>query len=35
MSDEPRTPIRIDSSELYSPQVNVFFEMQQTLRRDT
>ena len=35
MSDDPRTPIRIDSSELYSPQVNEFVEMQQALRRDT
>ena len=35
MSDEPRTPIRIDASELYSPQVNEFVEMQQALRRDT
>ena len=35
MSDESRTPIRIDSSELYSPQVNEFVEMQQALRRDT
>ncbi len=35
MSDESRTPIRIDTSDLYSPQVNEFVEMQQALRRDT
>ncbi len=35
MSDDSRTPIRIDSSDLYSPQVNEFVEMQQALRRDT
>ena len=34
MSDESRTPIRIDSGDLYSPQVNEFVEMQQALRRD-
>ena len=35
MSDESRTPIRIDTSDLYSPHVNEFVEMQQALRRDT
>jgi len=35
MSEESRSPIRIDSSDLYSPQVNEFVEMQQALRRDT
>ena len=35
MSDDTRTPIRIDTSDLYSPQVNEFVEMQQALRRDT
>ena len=35
MSDESRTPIRIDAGDLYSPQVNEFVEMQQALRRDT
>src|SRR5271157_4467932 len=35
MSDESRSPIRIDTSDLFSPQVNEFVEMQQALRRDT
>jgi hypothetical protein len=35
MSDESRTPIRIETSDLYSPSVNEFVEMQQALRRDT
>ena len=35
MSDDTRTPIRIDTSDLFSPQVNEFVEMQQALRRDT
>ena len=35
MSDESRTPIRIDAGDLYSSQVNEFVEMQQALRRDT
>ncbi len=33
MSDAS-SPIRIDTSELYSPKVNEFVEMQQALRRD-
>ena len=35
MSDDDRTPIRIDTSDLYSPRVDEFVEMQQALRRDT
>jgi hypothetical protein len=35
MSDQTQSPIRIDSSELYSPRVNELVEMQQALRRDT
>ncbi len=35
MSDASRTPIRIETSDLYSPRVNEFVEMQQALRRDT
>ncbi|MGO9115732.1 MAG: FHA domain-containing protein [Thermoguttaceae bacterium] len=35
MSDESRTPIRIDTSDLYAPRVNEIVEMQQALRRDT
>lgn len=32
--DESRTPIRVDPSELYSPQVNEYIDIQQALRRD-
>jgi hypothetical protein len=35
MSDESQTPIRIETSDLYSPRVNEFVEMQQALHRDT
>jgi hypothetical protein len=35
MSEDSRLPIRIDATELYSPQVNEFVEMQRALRRDT
>ena len=35
MSDASQTPIRIDTGDLYSPQVNEFVEMHQALRRDT
>jgi hypothetical protein len=35
MSDAPRTPIRIEQSDLYAPQVNEFVDMQQAMRRDT
>src|SRR6516162_2998766 len=34
MSDTS-SPIRIETGDLYSPQVNEFVEMQQALRRDT
>jgi hypothetical protein len=35
MSDETQTPIRIETSDLFSPRVNELVEMQQALRRDT
>jgi len=35
MSNDSPTPIRIETSDLYSPQVNEFVDMQQALRRDT
>ena len=34
MSEASSSPIRIETSDLYSPTVNEFVDMQQALRRD-